>query len=259
MTPRRRMAHPCKTRKGRPPKKVLLSAPPAQAVATIVAENAQSLTSSPVVFGSVAFPRCPTWRSGHVIGSMELAADSAFPLGAVLANLFGKRFARGCGAQFVANLIADVDVGVTAAAQGSVTGDEILDLVGSLDPVFSASGAFLMNISTLTALRKLKASTGGAYLIDIDRDATGRVTLFDFPVFISPSMANLGASAKAIGFGDLSRFIRRQVRNSLTVKTFTERYATSGQVGWEGYLRCDGRMAFATNSPRPIRLLQCHS
>jgi HK97 family phage major capsid protein len=116
-----------------------------------------------------------------------------------------------------------------------------------------------MNITTLTALRKLKASTGGSYLLPIGRDASGRWTLFDFPVFVSPSMASIGASNKPIAFGDLSRFIRRQVRNSLNVKMYNERYATSGQVAWEAFLRTDGRLAKAANSPLPIRLLQCHS
>ena len=184
--------------------------------ASLVAENAQSVTNSPVAFDNVAFGRCPTWRSGHIVTSMELAADSAYPLSTVLAGMFGRRMARGVGAQFITNLIADSDVGVTAAAQGSVTGDELLDLIASVDPAYAVNGGFLLNISTLTGLRKAKASTAGCYLIDIDRDPnTGRTTLFDYPVYISPSLANMGASAKPIAFGDLSRFIRRQVRNSL--------------------------------------------
>jgi HK97 family phage major capsid protein len=71
------------------------------AVATVVAENAESVTNSPVTFGSVAFDRCPMWRSGHIVGSMELAADSAFPLSTVLAGMFGRRMARGIGGQFI--------------------------------------------------------------------------------------------------------------------------------------------------------------
>ena len=81
--------------------------------------------------------------------------------------------------------------------------------------------------------------------------------LFDFSVYMSSSMANIEANAKPIAFGDLSRFIRRQVRNSLAVKTYVERYAPSGQIAWEGFLRVDGRLAKAANAPLPIRLLAC--
>src|SRR5262249_60049285 len=120
------------------------------AVATIVAENAQSTTASPVTFGNVAFARCPQWRSGHIIASMELAADSAFPLSTVLAGLFGRRMARGVGAQFITNLIADATVGVTSASPTALTADEILDLIASVDPAYSQAGGFLMNVTTLT-------------------------------------------------------------------------------------------------------------
>lgn len=230
-----------------------------QATATIVSENSQSLTNSPATFANVAFNRCPMWRSGHIIASMELANDSAFPLSTVLAMLFGRRFARGCGAQFITNLLADADAGVTAAAQSTVTADEILDLIASVDAAYSISGVFLMRTATLTSLQKLKASTGGSYQIDFDRDVNGRTTLFGYPVYISPSMPALGAGNKSIAFGDLSRFVRRQVRNSLSVKMYSEKYATSGQVGWEGFLRVDGKLAKAASSPLPIRLLQCHA
>ena len=229
------------------------------AVATIVAENAESTTASPVVFGNTAFARCPMWRSGHIIASMELAADSAFPLSTVLATLFGARFARGVGAQFVTNLIADATVGVTSASPTALTADELLDLIASVDPAYSQRGSFLMNVTVLTALRKLKASTGGSFLLPFGRDANGRTTLFDHTVYMSPSMAGIEALAKPIAFGDLSRFIRRQVRNSLTVKTYNEKYATSGQIGWEAFLRVDGKLAKAASAPVPIRVLACHS
>jgi HK97 family phage major capsid protein len=229
------------------------------AVSTIVAENAQSLTSSPVVFDTVAFGRCPQHRSGHIIASMELVQDAAYDFSGLLAQNFGRRFARGVGAAFITQLLSDAAVGVTTASPSAITGDEILDLIASVDAAYAMRGAFLMSTATLTALRKLKASTSGDYLLPFGKDAAGRKTLFDFPIYESPSMPAIGATNKSIAFGDLSRFIRRQVRNSLTVKTYVERYATSGQVGYEGFLRVDGKLAKAANAPVPVRLLQCHS
>jgi HK97 family phage major capsid protein len=228
-------------------------------VSTIVAENAQSLTTSPVVFDQVAFGRCPMWRSGHIISSIELAQDSAFPLEAMLAQNFGRRFARGLGAAFITQLLTDATVGVTSASPTAVTGDEILDLIASVDAAYTLGGSFLMSTATLIVLRKLKGSTSGDYLLPFGRDGAGRKTLFDFPIYESPSMPSIASTAKAIAFGDVSRFIRRQVRNSLLVKTYTERYADRGQVAYEGFLRVDGKLAKSANMPVPIRVLACHS
>ena len=119
------------------------------------------------------------------------------------------------------------------------------------------NGAFLMSTATLTVLKKLKASTGGSYALDIDRDAVGRTTLEGYPIFQSPSMPSIASTAKIIAFGDLSRFIRRQVRNSLEIKIYRERFAELGQLAYESFLRVQGRLAKATNAPMPIRLLVC--
>lgn len=224
-------------------------------VAAIVAENGESnYTAS--VFDQVSFSKCPQWRSGHVIAPMELAADSAFDLAALLASAFGRRMARGVGAAFITQLLSDAATGVTTAAS-SPTADEILDLIASLDNAYGVSGSFLMSASTLTTLQKLKTSTGGAYALPIFQLPDGQWTLFFRPVFISPSMPAIGAGAKCIAFGDLSRFIRRQVRNSMEVKIYRERYAEKAQVAYEMFLRTQGQLAKATHMPVPVQLLVC--
>jgi HK97 family phage major capsid protein len=191
---------------------------------------------------------------------LELAQDSAFDVPTLLAGAFGRRFARGVGAAFITQLLSDATVGVTTAATGSATGDEILDLVASVDAAYQINGAFIMSTATLTALRKLKASTGGSYLLPFDRDpATGRKTLFDFPIYESPSMPALGTGNNVIAFGDLSRFIRRQVKNSLTARVYLERYAPNGEIGYEGFLRVDSKLFKTASAPVPVRLLACHS
>ncbi|MGB8323389.1 MAG: phage major capsid protein [Candidatus Acidiferrum sp.] len=72
------------------------------------------------------------------------------------------------------------------------------------------------------------SSTGGSYLADIDTYAQGRPTLFGKSVLISPSIAAMTTGQKSIAFGDFSRFIRREVANSLTTKTFVEHWAEYG-------------------------------
>ena len=128
------------------------------AVATIVLENAPSLITSPVMFDSVTFGRCPMWRSGLVNASTELVSDSAFDLAGLLAKSFARRFARGVGAAFVTQLLADADVAVTSASPTVVTPDELLSLMGALDASYAMRGVFLMSFASYIARSASRSS-----------------------------------------------------------------------------------------------------
>ena len=227
--------------------------------AAVVLENQTSATNVDVVFDNVAFAKCPNWRSGMIRCPIELVQDSAFPLVTVLAGIFARRFARGVGASFVTALLAAADAAVTSAAPTALTGDEVLGLIGAVDPAFMISGTFMMNPATLLYLQKLKASTGGSYLIESSTDAQGYPTVFGHRVYCSPSYATIAGDAKVISFGDHTKFISREVRNSLAVKTFIERFAEYGQVGYEAHWQIQGNLAKSGAGPLPVRLLQCHS
>jgi HK97 family phage major capsid protein len=234
--------------------------------ATIIAENSQSVSGPDIGFpAGVVWGVCPTWRSGLILASMELAQDSRFDLATVIAAASAARLAKGIGAAFVATLLSEAVVGVTAAATGAIAGDELFDLVSSVDDAYAQNGSWVMRLSTLQAIWKLKASGGGQYLFPQIRDGRGHPLLLGFPIFLSPSMPALGASAKTVTFGDHTRFYRRQVENSLQVKVFVERYATAAQTGYETYLRCDGHLLKAPDfgspsvSQSPVKYLQMHS
>ncbi len=162
----------------------------------VVLENVGSATNVDVVFDNVAFAKCPNWRSGMIRAPLELVQDSAFPLVTVLAGIFARRFARGVGAAFVTALLAAADAGVTSAAPTSLTGDEILDLIASVDPAFMNVGTFMCNPATLVYLQKLKATSGGEYLIEQGTDAQGYPTIFGRRVYCSPTTRRLRATRR---------------------------------------------------------------
>lgn len=227
--------------------------------AAVVNENQGSATNVDVVFGNLAFPKCPNWRSGLIRVSRELVEDTSFDLGTLLAGLFGKRFSRGVGSAFITALLAAADVATTSASPSAVTIDEALDLMGSLDAAFAVNATWLMGFATYVSLLKLKASTAGSYLVRAEVDAEGYPLLLGRRVYLSPSMPTIGAGAKAVSFGDHTRFIRREVRRSLVMKTYVERYAEFGQVAYEAHWQVQGDLAKAANSPLPVRLLACHA
>lgn len=222
--------------------------------AAIVGENTLSTAGPDLVFAALGFNKCPQWRSGLVRASVELVNDAAFNLSDLIAGAFAVRIARGVGANFITSLLSQAALGKTAAGATAITGDEIFDLVDSVDPEYSANGSFLMRRATLTSIMKLKGSTGGAYLFEPDQDAAGRPLLLGFPVYLSPSMGPMTTGQKSLAFGDLSKFIRRQVKNSFVVKTYVERYAEYGQIAYEGFLRIDGGLCKGSNVP--IKFLQ---
>jgi len=58
--------------------------------------------------------------------------------------------------------------------------------------------------------------------------------------------------------GDHSRFLRRQVRDSLQVKVLMEKFAQFGQVAYLGFLRIDGAL-LKGSGPIPVQALTMHS
>lgn len=223
--------------------------------AAVVVESGSS-TPRDAVFDQVLFAKAPLWRSGIVRASMELVGDAGFDFQALLAGMFARRFARGIGATFVTTLLTQATLGKTAASATTIAGDEVLDLMASVDSAYAQSGAFLMNATTLVTLRKLKGSTSGDYLLPFGRNTVGRPTLFDVPIFLSPSMPAMTSGLKSVAFGDLSRFLRREVRGSLTTKVYIERFAEFGQVGFEALWRVDSALAKAGSAPVPVKYLQ---
>jgi HK97 family phage major capsid protein len=223
----------------------------------VVAEGGTSAADDvPLLFAGLAFGKCPSHRSGLIFASVELVFDSAFDFEALLAAAAGIRFARGAGALFIATLLGSAALGVTAAT-GAIAGAEVFSLIDALDDAYAPGACFLMRRATFTALSKLVGSSGN-FLFPATFDAQGRPVLAGFPVFISPSMPALGASAKTIDFGDHSRFIRRQVRDSLRVAVFPERRAEFSQIRYQVFLRVDGDLAKSTTAC-PVVYLQQHS
>lgn len=234
--------------------------------AAIVAENSQSTAGPDIAFpAGITWDKTPTWRSGVIRASLELANDSQFDLSQVVAKASGVRMARGIGAAFVTQLLSDSVSGLTSASATAVTGDELINLMSSVDSAYSANGSWMMRFSTYANILKLKGSTSGDYLFPAMLAANGRPALLGFPVYLSPAMPALAASQTAISFGDHSRFYRRQVANSLSVRVYAERYAEYLQVGYETFWRVDGHLMKAPDygspavSQSPVKFITQHS
>jgi HK97 family phage major capsid protein len=236
--------------------------------AVLVGEGGQSATAD-LPSGNTTLAVAPTWRSRMVKASMELVQDSGYPLEDVLTESFAKRLARGIGAANVAQLLSVAQLGTTAVGSSGNTGtsetgatsigsDDLEALIASVDEAYliSPKCRWLMTAATRRAIFQVKDKTGRP-VFHRERNAAGEVLLLDYPVAISPSMPQIGASNKPILFGDLGRFLVRVAKNATRLRIHQEQFALYGQVAYEMFLRSNATLALAiAQSDSPVKYLQ---
>jgi HK97 family phage major capsid protein len=181
--------------------------------------------------------------------SMELAQDSIFNMEALLGSLLGERLARiankeltiGDGSGDPNGVVTASSLGKTAAATAAITGDEIIDLLHSVNQAYrrSPKARFMFADTTLAAIRKLKDGQGN-YLWqmgDIKTNQPG--SLLGYPYSVNDDMDSLAAAKKVMIFGDLSKYFVRKV-GSPVIGVMRERFWPD--LGIAGLIRFDGEL-----------------
>ncbi len=193
--------------------------------------------------------------------SEELLNDSAFDLEGYFATEFARRignleeaaFLNGNGTAKPTGILADVggaEIGVTAASETAITADELIDLFYSLKSPYRKKAIWVLNDSTVRAIRKLKDSNG-QYLWHPALNDGEYDTILGKRIFTTPYAPELGAGAKSIAFGDFSYYWIGD-RAGITFRRLNERYAETGQVGFLASKRVDGKLIL----PEAIKVLQ---
>jgi HK97 family phage major capsid protein len=196
--------------------------------------------------------------------SEELLNDSVFDLEAYITREFARRignkeeeaFFTGDGIGKPTGILADTggaQIGVTAAGTTALTLDEVLDLFYSLKAPYRNRAVFVLNDSTIKAIRKLK-DNNGQYLWQPSVQAGTPDTILNRPLYTSAYMPVLAATAKTIVFGDFSYYWVAD-RQGRAFKRLNELYATTGQVGFLATQRVDGKLIL----PEAIKILQQHA
>lgn len=96
------------------------------------------------------------------------------------------------------------ELGTVASAGGSIAGDDLINLVYTLDQSYRGNGRFIMNRTTAATVRKLKDSENN-YLWSPGLAAGQPSTLLGYPVTESEDMPNVGNGLTPIAFGDFAR------------------------------------------------------
>ena len=229
-----------------------------------VSELGAQTFQNPSAFANLAWPSATTWSSQVIKASVQLDQDAGVKLSSVLADAFRIRFARGFGADAVATLISSAATGATTASATAIIQKDLLELVKSVDPAYASAdtAGWAMNWNTLVYIFEnvtTTASSGDA-LFHAKRDDRGHYLLLGRPVYVSPSLDDIGASKNPVLYGDWARFLIRHVPTEAVIRRYDELFAANMQVGYEMVFRADSAIMHAGGSgDDPIKILQCHS
>ena len=186
--------------------------------------------------------------------SEELLNDSVFDLQSYISREFARRigakeeeaFFTGDGKGKPLGVLAatgGAETGVTAASATAVTADELMDLYYSLKSPYRKKSMWVLNDSTIKAIRKLK-DNNGQYLWQPSLAAGTPDMILGRPIKTSAYMPAMAAGAKTIAFGDFSYYWIAD-RQGRSFKRLNELFAATGQVGFLASQRVDGKMILA--------------
>lgn len=196
--------------------------------------------------------------------SEELLNDSAFDLEDYFRREFARRisnaeelaFITGDGNGKPTGLFSDdegAELGLTTASATEITADEVINLYYSLRSPYRKKAVWLLNDSTINAIRLLK-DKNGQYLWQPALKEGAPDTLLGRPVYTSVAVPSIGAGQKVMAFGDLKYYWIGD-REGISFRRLNELYATTGQVGFLATKRVDAKLIL----PEAIKVMQMAS
>ncbi len=182
--------------------------------------------------------------------SDELLNDSVFNLEAYISKEFGRRigtkeeeaFFTGDGKgkpTGIFNATGGASEGVTTAA-ANITFDDVMDLYYAVKSPYRKKAVWVLNDTTVKALRKLKDNNGN-YIWQPSVQAGQPDMILNRPYHTSAYVPEIAAGAKVMAFGDFSYYWIAD-RQGRSFKRLNELFAATGQVGFLASQRVDGKL-----------------
>lgn len=224
----------------------------------IIAEEGSHASGTSVALGQKVL-HAYAFSSKIVKVSWQLLQDSSIDFEAFLGRKLGMRIERalntycttGTGVGQPQGVVTGCTVGRTGATgtATSVTADDLLRTVHSVDVAYRSGGSvrWMFSDTTALALRLLKDGDG-QYIWRPGLTEAQPDRLLGYPIQINNDMATMAANAQAILFGDFAYYYIRDVRDVVIVR-LAELYAANGQVGFVAFSRHDGGLIDAGQNP----------
>lgn len=185
--------------------------------------------------------------------SEELINDSAFDMTSYISREFARRmgakeeeaFFVGDGSGKPTGIFASsggAEIGATAQTS-AITFDDVMEIFYSLRSPYRKNAVWVLNDSTVKALRKLKDSNGN-YIWQPSVSAGIPDTIFNRPYYTSSYIPELKAGNKVMAFGDFSYYWISD-RQGRSFKRLNELFAMTGQIGFIASQRVDGKLTLS--------------
>lgn len=183
--------------------------------------------------------------------SEELMNDSVFPLESYIASEFTRRigaaeeeaFLTGDGQkkpEGVFTKVANTEGALTEISGTTISFDNVMDVFHSLRSVYRNKAIWILNDTTIKALRKIKDNNGN-YIWQPSVAVGQPDTILNRPYKTSIYAPELAAGNVALLFGDFSYYWIAE-RQGRSFKKLSELYAANGQIGFLASERVDGKL-----------------
>ena len=183
--------------------------------------------------------------------SNELVSDAGFDIEANVAEQAGVAIGTRANTVIHAAVTAVAGSGVTAGTTDAITADELIDLAYSVDGMarMLPGAAYMVNTSTLGAIRKLK-DNDGRYILDVV--AGGPSTILGHPVLENPAVADIGTGNKAVLFGHWPSV--KVATTGLEVSVSADAYFANDVTGYRFVYRLGAGVANGANHIKYLEL-----
>ncbi|MEH3087711.1 MAG: phage major capsid protein [Xylophilus ampelinus] len=195
------------------------------------------------------------YSSKSIALPFELLQDSMFDIEAYIKTLLSLRLGRiqarhqtvGTGTGQPRGIATAAPVGKTGATgqTGTITYDDLVDLEHSVDPVYRAAARWMFHDDMLKAVRKIKDTNGRPIFVpgyENGNPGGAPDRLLNRPFTINQKMPSPAANAKSVLFGDMSKYLIRDVMDVTLFRMTDSAYTLKGQVGFVAFCRSGGNM-----------------
>ncbi len=226
-------------------------------VGAIVGENAAAGNAVDPVFAQKIL-KAYKYTSRTFLIPIELLQDSAFDVESFIRRKITERIGRITNTHFTVGLgdgtqpqgvVTGAVLGKTGATgqTTSVTYQDLVDLLHSVDIAYRGNAEFMFHDTTLRTLRKLMDADGRP-LWQPSVTSAEPDTILGKRYVINNDVPEMAASAKSILFGDFSNYFIRDVMDLMIVR-ISEKYIENGQIGFIAFSRHDGLVVDAGQGP----------
>jgi HK97 family phage major capsid protein len=228
--------------------------------------NSASLTTTDPTVSAGPTISIDDLRFNPLLLDNSLITDAAFDIQAEVVSDIYTRYIRnvsqwittGNGSNIAG--LTSITAGVTSATSGTIVYKDIVSLITSLDPAYTANAALTFNTSAMGYILEILDGNGRPIFTPYtDAPTTGYAGgILGYPVKINQYLPNVAASNVAIQFGDYKQgYMLREVNPGIRVKFLDQLYMAQNQVAYVAFARAGG-VVLNAGSP-PVLSLTVHA